>query len=114
MAMPIGIGVLMILNGRRDKPRTRSAENSLVESRSPTQIHKPGLIWTALSMPLFERWMNKLRRFVGTVPLKFLIAFQKSIKGEKLETLLNELGFLGMKLIDWWIAFTMSQYYRRY
>ena len=65
-------------------------------------------------MPLFERWMNKLRRFVGTDPLKFLIAFQKSIKGEKLETLLNELGFLGMKLIDWWIAFTMSQYYRRY
>ena len=114
MAMPIGIGVLMILNGRRDKPRTRSAENSLVESRSPTQIHKPGLIWTALLMPLFERWMNKLRRFVGTDPLKFLIAFQKSIMGEKLETLLNELGFLGMKLIDWWIAFIMSQYYRRY
>ena len=114
MAMPIGIGVSMILNGRRDKPRMRSAENSLVESRSPTQIHKPGLIWTALSMPLFERWMSKSPRFVGTFPLKFLIAFQKSIKGEKLETLLNELGFLGMKLVDWWIAFTMSQYYRRY
>ena len=58
--------------------------------------------------------MNKLRRFVRKDPLKFLIAFQKSIKGEKLETLLNELEFLGMKLIDWWIAFTMSQYYRRY
>ena len=65
-------------------------------------------------MPLFERWMSKSRRFVGTFPLKFLIAFQKSIKGEKLETLLNELKCLGMKLIDWWIAFTMSQYYRRY
>ena len=46
--------------------------------------------------------------------MKFLIAFQKSINGEKLETLLNELEFQGMKLVDWWIAFTMSQYYRRY
>ena len=31
-----------------------------------------------------------------------------------METLLNELEFLGMKLVDWWIAITMSQYYRRY
>ena len=31
-----------------------------------------------------------------------------------METLLNELEFLGMKLVDWWIAFTMFQYCRRY
>ena len=65
-------------------------------------------------MPLFERWMSKSPKFVGTVPSKFLIAFQISIKGEKWSSLLNELEFLGMKLVDWWIAFTMSQYYRRY
>ena len=66
-------------------------------------------------MPLFERLMSKSPRFVGAFPLKFLIAFQKkSIKGEKWSSLLNELEFQGMKLVDWWIAFTMSQYYRRY
>ncbi len=64
MAMTIGIGVLMILNGRQGKPLMRSDGNSLVESRSPTLIHKPGLIWMALSMLLFERWMSNLLRLL--------------------------------------------------